>query len=464
MTGYAELAGDVHGAMAIEAENPLGACEPAPRTGSMNSGEPGPPPHKAAGTRARILRNFMVMALCFSLNHGTVTALIALAGSELGPSLGSSSLAVLYVVYTFTAAFLSHAVVAALGAKRAIFAGLATYCGYVVSYLIAYFVPAVTRPAIFIGAVCGGAAAGFLWPAQGAYYAKSAEAYAAADETFMSREQANSLFGSYFSTCYLACEVVMKLTSSLLPLAVGKDAATKTLYVVYTAVAFGSAAAVLGVDEVAADARPLSLGKTAASAFSLLIKDPKCACMIPMNFAFGFCAAYLNGYFFSSVVGPSVGKDKIGYMSSLVVGSAALVALPFGRVGKVLGQAPIVAFGGLCFGAFGVANLASTPAALGHWAALLPLAIVFGCGRSIWETNFKATFADYFPKDVEAAFANVQLQSGVASTIGFFVIPRITPTALGWIAVVCAVLAVLFQFVAAALYRREKNLEDPAMV
>ena len=41
--------------------------------------------HKSA---QRILRNFHVLAAAFSLNHGCVTALVALAASELGSSLG----------------------------------------------------------------------------------------------------------------------------------------------------------------------------------------------------------------------------------------------------------------------------------------------------------------------------------------------------------------------------------------
>ena len=408
-----------------------------------------------APSKGSVVRNFLLMSLCFSLNHGTVTALISLAGSELGASLGNTSLGVLYFVYTFTAAFASHSVVALFGAKRTLVLGLAVYCCYVASYLVAYFVEAAARPAVLVGAALGGAAAGFLWPAQGAYYAKCAERYAAAAD--VTREQANSTLGSYFSCCYLACEVLMKLCSSLLPLAVPGES-TKILYVVYTAVACGSAffmSFVADVDPPARDGAPVNFGKTALSALSLLTTDAKCACMIPMNFAFGFGASYLNGYFMSAVVAPSVGKDKIGYLSSVVVGSAALLALPLGALGKALGrQAPVVALGACCFGTFAVANLALAPAALGSWPALVPLAVVFGCGRSTWETNFKATFADYFPHAKEAAFANVQLQSGVASTIGFFVNPRITPDQLGYVALTCSLAAVGAQFAAAKLHAK----------
>ena len=52
-----------------------------------------------------------------------MTAVISLAGTNLGPSLGNASLGVLYCVYTLTAAFGSHGAVRALGAKKTLFLG-----------------------------------------------------------------------------------------------------------------------------------------------------------------------------------------------------------------------------------------------------------------------------------------------------------------------------------------------------
>ena len=131
-------------------------------------------------------------------------------------------------------------------------------------------------------------------------------------------------------------------------------------------------------------------------------------------------------------------------------------ALPLGRAGERLGdQAPLVALGAGCFLAFGAANVLWRAPALGAWPALVPLAVCFGAGRSVWETNFKATFADYFPETKEAAFANVQLQSGVASTIGFFVNSRISPDQLGYVAVSCSAAAFVSQFLAKAAHARD---------
>ena len=119
----------------------------------------------------RILRNFHVLAAAFSLNHGCVTALVALAASELGSSLGNTTLFILYAFYTLSAAFLSNGLVARAGAKRTLVLSLGAYCVYVASYAVAFFTP--MNRIVIGGAAVGGVAAGCLWPAQGVFFARS---------------------------------------------------------------------------------------------------------------------------------------------------------------------------------------------------------------------------------------------------------------------------------------------------
>ncbi len=47
--------------------------------------------------------NFIFMSVCFAINRGTVTSLIAIASSQLGSELGGEGVAVLYVAYVATA-------------------------------------------------------------------------------------------------------------------------------------------------------------------------------------------------------------------------------------------------------------------------------------------------------------------------------------------------------------------------
>mmetsp|Transcript_11022 Transcript_11022/g.44673 ORF Transcript_11022/g.44673 Transcript_11022/m.44673 type:complete len:621 (+) Transcript_11022:58-1920(+) len=457
--------------------------------------------------RRQVLSNFMAMAVCFSLNHGTVTALIALASSSLGKTLGNVSSGVLYLVYTLTAAFCSNAMAATFGAKFTLFVGLGIYCVYVVSYLVAYLAPSTRWPAVLLGAVLGGFAAGSIWPAQGAYYARCADAYA--EVAGSTREAANAALGSYFAATYLTAEVSMKLLSSIIP-TVDPAHGEKVLFVVFTAVAFSSAAGILGIDSfgdrgslgdyffgvferdrvtpsgsrrrrflgktTTADAgrstaapgapggdddaeeaehlaaslhnnhgRPappqgggrasaasngssaprtsFSFGSKATQAVSLFATDPKCSLMLPMNFAFGLGSAFVNGYFNRGVVSAHVGENAVGYVSSALVGAAAVFSLLYGALGRRLGgQAAIVAWGAVCYFVFAAINVVVPAHDLGHWSVVVLLACLFGNGRAVWEGNFKASIADYFPDHIEAAFANVQLQSGLASTVGFFMV------------------------------------------
>lgn len=423
-------------------------------------------------TARRLRSNFGVMAVCFSLNHGCVTALIALASTELGHSLGNGSLGTLYFVYTLTAAFFSQAVTAKLGAKRTLMLGLWIYCAYVASYLIAYECHShdLRMYAVYTGAVLGGVAAGILWPAQGKYYATVAEKYAEASG--LSREAANSRLSSDFAAYYLSCEVAMKLLSSALPQQMDSaQRATQILFALFTAIAVVSAAGVSAVDEVEQDCEreEVRLGTSAAAALKLLVSDPKCACMLPMNFAFGFGAAYLNGYFMSAVVAQGINTattNNIGYVSSVVVGTAALCAKPLGWLGKKIGaQLPVVLAGAACFGAFALVNLNVPAESLQTWRVIVPLVAVFGVGRATWENNFKATFADYFPNDKTAAFANVQLQSGIASTVGFFLNnAKVSATTIGHVALYSAGLALVFQVLAFAIHVRERRAAHRAPV
>ncbi len=139
-------------------------------------------------------------------------------------------------------------------------------------------------------------------------------------------------------------------------------------------------------------------------------------------------------------------------MSAVVVASAALLALPLGRLGRSIGtQRPVVALGGACFGLFAVATLIFSREALGCWAAAVALAVVFGAGRATWEGNFKSSVADDFHDATTAAFANVTVQSGLASTCGFVLNRSMSPRAVATIVVASSVVAMASQFVAARI-------------
>ena len=59
------------------------------------------------------------------------------------------------------------------------------------------------------------------------------------------------------------------------------------------------------------------------------------------------------------------------------------------------------------------------------------------------ESTNKSVFADVFPHCPAAAFANVELQSGGATALAFFLFPVLTPLVQVTICLVCAVLSIV---------------------
>ena len=88
---------------------------------------------------------------------------------------------------------------------------------------------------------------------------------------------------------------------------------------------------------------------------------------------------------------------------------------------------------------------------LGCWTWSVALAVVFGAGRATWEGNFKSSVADDLPEATSAAFANVTVQSGLASTLGFLLNAHAPPHLVAIIVVACSVAAATAQAVAAQI-------------
>jgi len=448
-------------------------------------------PLVATVSSKKIYRNFLFFAACFALNHACVTTVISIATTvNHDKNLGSVSLGVLYIVYVLVAALLSHAVTHKLGPKMTLVFGLSSYCCYIVAYLVAVLIPAIKWPVVLIGAAIGGAAAGFLWPAQGSYFGTTAKAYAAATASEAGVETvtvkaANAKFANIFALVYLGCEMLLKIAVSTLQHVAGsKSWAHVALFVVLTSVAVASSFGITLVFDTtrlqnaeerraaaAARAAPIPFGKKLLSALSLMLTDAKCALMLPINATFGFAAAYLNSYVAADIVSAAggIGGDNVAFLAAILVATAAAVNPLFARFGKTTsGKVGMVALGALCFAVFVLAFAVQSRADQIHtigssWSALVLLYMLYGAGRGAWEGVFKAFVADVFPDAKEAAFANVQLQSGLASTIGFFLFPVLDRmpdgmTVLAVIAVSCAGLAILAQPLTYAIFSLETKL------
>lgn len=425
-----------------------------------------------------LLVNFVVMSTAFSINHGCVTALLAVASTDLGKHLGSVSSGVLYVFYTLSALTFASMVVKKLGSKWSLAGGLWLYCFYVASFLVAHKAKSTRWYAAVTGSTIGGCAAGWLWTAQGAYFSRTASLHARASGR--SIEQSTGWLGGLFATFYVGFEVAMKNLSSLLRHWGGDNFVFTVFLICAVTSAFamswahtlpskeeecevrlaraeadggeGAAEAATELDaarsESAADKKESVLHKIMLAG-RLLATNRKMQLLTPMNMAFGFTSAFMNQYVNGTPAKAAVGASNIGYLAAITPGVATLLSFPYAWVTDRAGKGPMMVFGALNYTvmAVTVAILSQTQLTDLGWG-IVYLYIIGGSGRAVFESTNKATFADFFPDDKEGAFANVIVQSGGASALAFFVIPYMTKlqvttitAATGGIAMFCLVAA-----------------------
>ena len=446
------------------------------------------------------LMNFVLMSIFFSLNHGCVVSLVGLATADLGDELGFIQNGVLYGMYTLSALVAAAPITKRLGAKDALSTSLSLYVVYVGSFLLASEVPSVDWYAALAGAAIGGFAAGWLWVGQGAYFARAAQQYALANGVPIT--QANGLLAGIFSCLYLGLEVTMNGTYSILHLWGGNT----LVYIVFTSTAAlcvlgmvllvrpnppqheGADAPLLGADESdsrhESSADPLtpesekpinSLAGTSGTAqeargsppwyekvvvaLKFLAHSRKMQLLAPLSCSFGFTAAYVVGFINGTPAKAAVGQSNLGYLNALIPGTAALLTLPVSWLTKRASKLPVMIFGALCYTSVAVIGLALGEDGLEDlgWKIAI-IYVIFGAGRSVFENTNKAVFADFFPNQLEAVFANVVVFNGSASTLGFFLFPHLHARTIAIIVVSSGVLASVAMVFAFRLHRLEQRV------
>lgn len=427
----------------------------------VGNGDNDEPNEEAAATT---LTNFVLLAILFSANHGCTVSCLSLATSRLG-AIGAWQSGTLYLTYTGSAVLGATYVTKQFGARNAIAMGMGLYCVYVGCFLVATMFPAIEKVAAITGAGIGGIGAGFLWTAQGSYFATASAIHA--QHLRQDVSVSTSYLAGFFAFIYLLEEMLMRLLSSALLAYVN----WRAIFTVYTCVAVVSTLGMVFVDNYRTDddgGRPNRgiFYKVTAAVF-LFVKDPKMKYMVGLNAVFGFSAAFLNSY----VNGEVVDSKYVGVFTawlSLVAGTMSLAFSKFPRKG------PVLILGAACFSMVAIPFIVHPSTNFG----LLPIVLVYtfaGIGRATFESTLKATFADYFPQEKEGAFANIILQNGLASAIGYILTFRLLCSTkstycveyrdgslhnvLTFELLVCitAVVAILGYLKAASLYRTEQE-------
>lgn len=479
-----------------------------PNTGAINA----PPAEKNDfKSKNALLANFCLMAFAFSANHATVVSLVGVAGAVLSgvPGLNGAIQATLYTVYTLSSLLFANLFISELGSKGTIVMGLCMYCFYSGAFLVSHFLTkgsTLQWVIVLLATAVSGLGAGGLWTAQASFFSSTAKQHARL--TGCSIEQANAYFSSVFVVFYLGFEIIMRLISSLVD--IKNASAVLTLYIIYSAVAVGGAFLMTLVRPVQGSTEAVTrvpMCKKITAAFDISLSDPRVMLLAPYNFTFSIASAFLNAYvttqstYTCSTDGsPSktctaaddewkwlntthkidhqgadiVPPSWIGYLGAGLVLSALAFSTISGWIIKntSLPKAVPMLMGSACFIGFSlffILNPGQEGNARMHskYEYLIPLYIIFGCGRGVWESTMKAVFADFFggdPATSAAAFANIPLQNGFSGAIGFIIFSQIeSPRTLGmWLVAGIGVCGIVTYWVANGMTNKQLKTKGNA--
>lgn len=362
----------------------------------------------------------MLMALCFALNHGVVTIPVGVGTTLLNATVADVGNGVLNLFSLLSSLLFGAPLVRSFGPKGGLLLGMFLYCIYIGCFSLATVSdPGATLQwaAFVVGSACGGLGAGVLWTAQGGYFGETATDIAKA--TGESRSDATARLAGDFAAIYLAGEVLSKAGFSGLQ-ALGMGA--PMLGLVFCVLGCASWALTYKIYDlrpaVKQDDEPL-LGKLGAAV--ALWSDPVIWLLAPTNLAFGFCAAYMNGFVNGTFATRELGRSSVAFLGAVTALVAALLARAYGPLSSGKGGKGLtICIGAACF--FAIPVLTALPGSCTGWGwALLVLYILQGSGRAVYESTNRAVFSDFFPGDQkEGAFANCILQASFAFAVCFF--------------------------------------------
>lgn len=447
--------------------------------------------------------NFLLMTVGFSINHGTVTAALNFAGIALSETVGGTATGVLYVFYTLTALLFAAGVVKQFGAKWSLTGALCVYAVYVGSFFWAVTTvsygamdevsgkPIVEPTTLTWVVACGGGAmgglgAGWLWTAQGIFFGRTAKLYARASG--LSLLEVNSMFAGIFSTCYVGFEVIIKAIASPLvtagPKVLPHAGDHGFMALVFTMLAAVSTLIMIFVKDVPeledTNKGPAPTGcegvtRKAALAGELFLRERKIRLLGWLQAAFGFTAAFVIGFVNVEVV-PIALSGQPSYvtplMFSVIPFVAAVISLPMTKVANIVGKGPLMMLGASAYALLSFLVTVLDEKQLGELGlGIVVVYILMGFGRAVFENTNKAVFADFFPQDTEAAFANVIVESGASSALAFFIFPALEKwfgketgkIIKGSITVVTSLIAIVALHLAFKQYKNEqlvKTLEN----
>ena len=157
--------------------------------------------------RYSVLKNFILMSIVFSINHGCVSSF------RNSPLRETKTVARIYFLQTEAiylgfalSIFISPFIVKTLHSRNALIVGSCLNCVYIESFIVAWITPSFDVPAAIIGGISCGIGSSMMWTAQGSYLAKSVELFTAV--SILSIENSTSYLAGIFAVTFLSLEVI----------------------------------------------------------------------------------------------------------------------------------------------------------------------------------------------------------------------------------------------------------------
>mmetsp|Transcript_16939 Transcript_16939/g.25421 ORF Transcript_16939/g.25421 Transcript_16939/m.25421 type:complete len:470 (+) Transcript_16939:66-1475(+) len=406
--------------------------------------------------KARSLQmRFLFMSACFSANYACITSSLAIASANLGQELSGIQSGTLFTTCTVSALTISTSVVNRMGAKWSLVFGLSCTCAYVTSFLLTTKIPDARYGIAITGSAVGGTACGWLWTAQGVYFARTAERYA--KHSGLSVEKSTSWLASVFASFYVGSEVIIRLCASFL-YRFGPDT---FVYLVFSVISISCPILMSFVpkepeplERATSKADNLSVCKRISQALQLLYEDRRLQLVAGFQLAFGFTSSYINLRINGKIAKQAIGRKNIGYLTAAIPATATLLAFPYSKLSGLIGKAPIMVFGSICCLAIACTVTAIRAETLEnlHWGIEF-IYILAGCSRGVYESTNKAMIADFFPQQKLAAFANVIALFGGGSAIAFYLFPNLNELTSGIILAIISAEAIIGTVIAFAIHK-----------
>jgi hypothetical protein len=376
-----------------------------------------------------LTRNFYALAIAISVSNACATSCLDYASTFFGNRLGGFSSGALFAGYAVTSFFFSKALVTTVGPKNGLICGVTGYsvyvCGFLLSNLLIGWVPGFASFILLCTSVIGGVAGGVLWTSQGLYFTRHSALYA--QSTGQETDKITADFSAIFAVVLLGAEMTVKLGGSAMFAMMGSFGGW-ALAILFIAGAVFAVFVIMRVKTLdmkgAWDTSLATMCKETGAVAREVYTDKRVALLLPFQMAFGLASSFVPYYIYGTVVSgsPSMGISAVGLLSALVVFTGAASAVPIAYMANLTGKFNAVLVGGVCLILTAMPAMFFSATTLGTWGAIIPLVMVFGVGRGVWETINKAVFVDFFGNDYNknaCAFSAATFANGYATGMAY---------------------------------------------